>query len=96
MQISAPVQPGNSGGPLLDAGGHLVGVIVSTLNRLRIAQLTGAIPENISFAIKAEDARAFLKLHNVAVAAAPLSREISTTAIADQALKYTVRLECWK
>jgi uncharacterized protein len=96
MQISAPVQPGNSGGPLLDGGGHLVGVVVSTLNRLKIAQLTGAIPENISFAIKSEDARAFLKSHNVAVAASPLSREISTAAIADQALKYTVRLECWK
>lgn len=96
LQISAPVQPGNSGGPLLDSSGRLVGVVVATLSTLKIAQLTGAIPENINFAIKAEEARAFLKAHNVAVAAPPLSKEISTAAVADQALKYTVRLECWK
>ena len=29
LQISAPVQPGNSGGPLLDASGHLVGIVTS-------------------------------------------------------------------
>ena len=33
IQISAPVQPGNSGGPVLDASGHLIGVVVSRLNR---------------------------------------------------------------
>jgi S1-C subfamily serine protease len=32
LQISAPVQPGNSGGPLLDASGHLIGIVTSKLN----------------------------------------------------------------
>ena len=96
LQISAPVQPGNSGGPLLDGSGRLVGVVVATLSTLKMAQLTGAIPENINFAIKAEDARAFLKAHNVAVTSPPVGRDLNTAAIADQALKYTVRLECWK
>jgi len=96
LQISAPVQPGNSGGPLLDGSGRLVGVVVATLSKLKIAELTGVIPQNINFAIKAEDARAFLKAHNVAVTSPPLGRELTTAAIADQALKYTVRLECWK
>jgi hypothetical protein len=32
LQISAPVQPGNSGGPLLDASGHLVGIVTGKLN----------------------------------------------------------------
>ena len=96
LQISAPVQPGNSGGPLLDGSGRLVGVVVATLSTLKMAQLTGAIPENINFAIKAEDARAFLKAHNIAVASPPVGRYLNTATIADQALKYTVRLECWK
>jgi S1-C subfamily serine protease len=37
LQISAPVQPGNSGGPLLDASGHLVGVVTAKLDALRMA-----------------------------------------------------------
>jgi S1-C subfamily serine protease len=52
LQISAAVQPGNSGGPLLDAGGELVGIVAAKLNALKFAKETGDIPENINFAIK--------------------------------------------
>lgn len=37
FQISAPVQPGNSGGPALDRAGNIVGMVVSKLNVLRLA-----------------------------------------------------------
>jgi S1-C subfamily serine protease len=60
-QISAPVQPGNSGGPLLDAHGNVVGVVTSKLNAARVAQMTGGdIPQNINFAVKGSEALAFL------------------------------------
>jgi S1-C subfamily serine protease len=65
-QISAPVQPGNSGGPLLDAQGHVVGVVTSKLNAARIAQMTGGdIPQNVNFAVKGAEALAFLAEHGV-------------------------------
>jgi hypothetical protein len=64
-QISAPVQPGNSGGPLLDMGGNVVGVIVSKLNAQRVAQRTGDIPQNVNFAVKGSEALAFLRSNNV-------------------------------
>lgn len=61
FQISAPVQPGNSGGPLLDAQGNVVGVVTSKLNAARVAQMTGGdIPQNINFAVKGSEALAFL------------------------------------
>ncbi|MGG5820193.1 S1C family serine protease [Falsiroseomonas sp. HW251] len=65
FQISAPVQPGNSGGPLLDMSGNVVGVIVSKLNAQRIAQRTGDIPQNVNFAVKHTEALAFLRANRV-------------------------------
>ena len=65
FQISAPVQPGNSGGPLLDRSGNVVGVVVSKLNAQRIARSTGDIPQNVNFAIKATEALDFLRRNGV-------------------------------
>lgn len=65
FQISAPVQPGNSGGPLLDRGGNVVGVVVSKLNAQRIARSTGDIPQNVNFAVKGTIAVDFLRRNGV-------------------------------
>ena len=66
LQISAPVQPGNSGGPLLDQRGNLVGVVSSKLNALNVMlQKEGDIPQNVNFAIKASVAATFLQSNNV-------------------------------
>lgn len=50
-QISVPIQPGNSGGPLLDEHGKLIGVVVASLS-LRAIQMTGSVPQNVNYAIK--------------------------------------------
>jgi S1-C subfamily serine protease len=47
FQISAPVQAGNSGGPLLDLTANVVGVVSSKLNALRIALKDGDLPQNV-------------------------------------------------
>jgi len=65
FQISAPVQPGNSGGPLLDSRANVIGVVVSKLDAMRIAQMTGGdIPQNVNFAIKGAEAVRFLRENN--------------------------------
>jgi hypothetical protein len=50
-QISVPVQPGNSGGPLLDESGNVVGIVVSKLG-LEATKITGDIPQNVNYAVK--------------------------------------------
>jgi len=59
-QISVPVQPGNSGGPLLDENGNLVGVVVSKLG-LKAVTITGDLPQNVNYAVKGTYALALLE-----------------------------------
>ena len=61
FRMTAEVQPGNSGGPLLDASGRVVGVVVSKLDALVVASKTGDIPQGMNFAIRASELRAFLE-----------------------------------
>ena len=65
MQVTAPVQPGNSGGPLLDLSGNIVGVVVGKLDAVKLAELTGDIPQNVNFVISAGVARAFLDAYGL-------------------------------
>lgn len=54
LQISAQVQPGSSGSPLFDSEGNVIGIVVATLDAVRVYQLASAIPQNINYAIKAD------------------------------------------
>jgi tetratricopeptide (TPR) repeat protein len=94
LQISAPVQPGNSGGPLLDASGHLVGIVSAKLNAVRVARFTGDIPENVNFAIKADVARAFLDSRRIAYQTARSEEKLSPADVGDIARPFTVQIEC--
>lgn len=54
MQISVPIQPGNSGGPLVNGEGRVVGVIVATLNHAHTLASSKSLPQNVNFAVKAD------------------------------------------
>jgi lipoprotein NlpI len=94
VQISAPVQPGNSGGPLLDSSGHLVGIVTAKLNAARVARFTGDIPQNVNFALKAEVVRTFLDGNSIAYQTARSERQLSPADIGDIARPFTVHIKC--
>lgn len=94
LQISAPVQPGNSGGPLIDTRGVLVGVIVSKLDAIAIAGITGDIPQNVNFAIKASAVLDLLDAHGVAYQRQSTGPELTVEAATQGLRNYTVKVEC--
>jgi hypothetical protein len=53
LQISTPVQSGNSGGPLLNMTGEVVGLISAKLSASQVLSKTGDLPENVNYAVKA-------------------------------------------
>jgi S1-C subfamily serine protease len=94
FQISAPVQPGNSGGPLLDKFGNVVGVIVSKLDVLRVAKVTDDIAQNINFAIKIGAAVNFMEANDVRSSEKENTSPLEATDIADRAKLFTVQIKC--
>lgn len=96
LQISAPVQPGNSGGPLLDQAGNLIGVVVAKLDAIKVAKAIGDIPQNINFAVKGEVAQVFLKAHKVKFKTATAIKKLENTDIASRGRAFTVLVECYK
>lgn len=94
LQISAAVQPGNSGGPLLASSGEVVGVVAAKLNALKFVKATGNIPENINFAIKTGALRDFLDNSVVSYQTADSKMELKTADIARNARAFTLLISC--
>jgi TPR repeat protein len=61
FQISVPVQPGNSGGALVDERGNVVGVVAAKLNVAAALATSGALPENVNYAVKSSFLLSFLE-----------------------------------
>ena len=93
-QISAPVQPGNSGGPLLDENGRVVGIVVSKLNAIKVAEITGDIPQNVNFALKGDIAKSFLGLYQIPYAESETPLNVTVADVAEMAKHFTVQVEC--
>ncbi len=62
FQISIPIQPGNSGSPLIDSNGRVIGVVTSTLNSKEMLKVTGSLPQNVNFAMKSSYLKSLLSM----------------------------------
>jgi TPR repeat protein len=95
FQITAPVQSGNSGGPILDQAGNLVGVVVSKLDAVLVANLTGDLPQNVNFGISLGTLQTFLDANDVDYTSQPATRELANASIAEAAKSATFQIVCY-
>lgn len=94
LQISAPVQAGNSGGPLLDQSGNLAGVVTSKLNVLKIAEASGDFPQNVNFALKASVVASFLDNNGIQYATGAKTAALKPEDLAERAKSMSVIILC--
>ena len=94
IQFDAAVQPGNSGGPILDEYGNVVGVTYALLSKLNTFLDLGAIPENVNFGIKVSEVENLLMLNNVRPKSAN-NNKISKLDLGYKIKKGTFNLSCW-
>lgn len=93
MQFSAPIASGNSGGPLLDEAGLVVGLVHASLNLDRVREV-GSSAENINFGVKGATVRSFLSAVGVEPELAAESRSRSRAEIVREARSYIYRIRC--
>ncbi|MEA3419240.1 MAG: tetratricopeptide repeat-containing serine protease family protein [Campylobacterota bacterium] len=90
LQMSAPVQPGNSGGPMLDTSGNIVGVVYARVEK----SISGRLTQTANLAIKANVAQKFLDSYNVDYAVEP-SHDVKDLAdIEDEARESIAKVIC--
>ena len=94
MQISVPIQRGASGGPVLDQAGNVIGVVVSKLDALKLAERVGDLPQNVNFAIRGEFVRNFLEANRIEFSASSDAATLESTEIASRGAAVTVRVRC--
>jgi len=64
FQMDAAIQSGNSGGPVINDNGDVVGISVAALNSSAVFEETGTMPQNVNYAIKASTLKQFLDANN--------------------------------
>lgn len=98
-QITAQIQPGSSGSPVLNKKGEVVGVVSMKLDDKKMANATGQVAQNVNFAINGQTLKTFLDAHKVSyrdgVGFFTFGSK-SAADLADEARKWTLVVECWK
>jgi len=96
FQVTAPIHKGNSGGPVLDPSGRVIGVVTAKLNARAVEKRTGDLPQNIGFAVQGEIAQLFLERNAVAFERDAGGEKLDNTEVAAIGRAITVLVACRK
>jgi len=84
LQVDTPIQPGNSGGPLLDTSGRVVGVVTATLDQIITLRASGSLPQNVNYAVKFDYILPLLNMHGIKTVAGTSTNPITMREVVEQ------------
>ena len=99
IQFDAALNPGNSGGPIVNAAGNVVGVAVMTIDGIEKRNPEGALRgytpiQGISFAVNLDAVRTFLDKYEVSYETATDDNPMEAKEVVEMAREFTVRIDC--
>ncbi|WP_454917096.1 S1C family serine protease [Xanthobacter sediminis] len=94
LQMSAPIQPGNSGGPVVNTSAQLVGITVSHLNEFATLEKSGSLPQNMNYAIRSDIAASFLRANGIEPLEAEPTTKLAPEEIAAAGREFTFQVKC--
>ena len=95
MQISATIQHGNSGGPLTDKMGNVIGINTQIIDTVEFYKRYGATPENASFSVKEDVMKSFLKAHSIPFTEINKTQPMAAADLGEQMRLYSVKASCF-
>jgi serine protease Do len=96
IAIAADVRHGNSGGPLLDDRGQVIGVVNAKINTVNVYKSTGKVVDNLGFGIALPVVLEFLRRNGTAVRSQMAGEPLDGQRLLDLARPYIARAGCWK
>lgn len=97
IQITAPIQHGSSGSPVMNKKGEIVAMVSMKLSDIKMAKATGSVGQNVNFAVSGQTLKTFLDTHKVSYQRGGfISFEKSSADLADVAKTWTRVIECWR
>ncbi len=94
FQLDAVLQRDNSGGPIYDPSGNIVGVVTSQRRKLKAAEAIGSMPENVNLGIKASSVRQFLMSSGLPSKKAEQTEQKSTKQLTEIAQNQALMVMC--
>lgn len=96
VMITAPVQPGNSGGPLLNKKGAVIGIVVSRMDDLAVLEETGSLPQNMNFAVPSGPLLTFLAQNRITRPQGEVGSGEMSGEVPDSVANAVVPLHCYE
>ena len=94
--VSGDVRKGNSGGPLLDGGGDVIGVVVAKIDSVNVYETTGQVVREIGLALPGDVLHRFLQNHGVSHREAKRRPPQSNDRVLDNSRGFMAQIGCWK
>ena len=94
MQITAPVQSGNSGGPVLDLSGNVVGMVVAKMGK-RAERVFDESLQNINFAIKNNTMLSYFDANDIEYSVDTSKYDMSASDVAANSKNSIVTVNCF-